>query len=131
MECSGFYFHLEPDYFMLGAGIYMFPKPHLEEYRQSVVHPKNGPALVRAINAVKSRGDYDIGVKHYKRTPRGFDPNHKNAELLLYRGMTASIDSDIPEVLSSNKLPDFCFKHFKNMLPLHKWLYQMTQRVSY
>ena len=35
MECSVFYFHLEADYIMLGAGIYKFTKPQLVEYRNS------------------------------------------------------------------------------------------------
>ncbi len=35
---SGFYFHLEPPSLMLGVGIYIFPKPLLEEFRESVVH---------------------------------------------------------------------------------------------
>ena len=40
MENSGFYFHLEPPKLMLAVGMHTFPKPFLEECRNSVVHPE-------------------------------------------------------------------------------------------
>ena len=36
MECSGFYFHLEPKMFFVGAGMYMFTKEQLLNYRQII-----------------------------------------------------------------------------------------------
>ena len=33
MECSGYYFHIEPKLFFLGAGMYVFTKDQLKKYR--------------------------------------------------------------------------------------------------
>ncbi|MFC1836776.1 DUF2461 domain-containing protein, partial [Thermodesulfobacteriota bacterium] len=101
MECPGFYFHLEPPDIMFGAGMHCFSRQMLQIYRDAVVDPKLGKSLVKAINEVKKNGDYEIGVKHYKRTPRGYDSDHENAELLLYNGLTAWRMEKIPKELNS------------------------------
>ena len=129
MECSGFYFHLEPAKLLLGVGLYCFPKDLVDTYRQSVVHPREGKALAQALSKVKGTGTYQIGGKHFKKIPSGYDPKHPKAEFLLYHGLHAAVDCPIsPEVFSAG-LVDFCFGHFKNMLPLHRWLLALTQRV--
>jgi uncharacterized protein (TIGR02453 family) len=129
MECSGFYFHLEPSRLLLGVGLYCFPKDLLEAYRQSVVHPREGKALAQALSKIKGTGSYQIGGKHFKKIPSGYDAKHPEAEFLLYNGLHAAVDFEIfPEVFSAG-LVGFCFTHFQNMLPLHRWLLALTQRV--
>ncbi|MBN1883270.1 MAG: DUF2461 domain-containing protein [Deltaproteobacteria bacterium] len=134
MECSGFYFHLEPDLLMLGAGIYMFEKPALEEYRRSVVHPVYGPNLDDAIEALGGgvQGNGGCGLypgARYKRVPRGYDPDHERAELLLNKGLTAGDDGPIPSELFTPVLLDYCMARYEKMLPLHRWLVEMTGRL--
>ena len=135
MECSGFYFHLEPERLMLAAGIYMFEKPYLDEYRSSVVHPTHGPKLVEAIG--KIQGDIKGGGKcalypgeRYKKVPRGFDPNHENADLLLNKGLIAYEEGGIPPEFFSRDLIDYASSRYEKMAPLHRWLTEMTERVS-
>jgi uncharacterized protein (TIGR02453 family) len=128
MECSGFYFHLDPEKLMLGSGLYCFPKEMLETYRRSVVHPVHGPALIKALNQIKKSKDYFIGGTHFKKTPQGYDPLHPNSEYLLYNGLYAGIDLSVPADLFSNKLLDLCFEHYKKMSPLHRWLLALTER---
>lgn len=130
MECPGYYLHLEPPQLMLGVGIHCFSKPLLEQYRESVVDPKHGPSLAKALEQVKRKGEYSIGVKHYKKTPRGYDSDHKNAELLLYNGLTAAFVTDIPEEFYSAKLIEYCFERYKDMSPIQKWLLDMISRVD-
>jgi uncharacterized protein (TIGR02453 family) len=125
MECSGFYFHLEPPKLLLGCGNYMFSKPLLKTYREAVVDKKSGPALVSAIKAVSKKGK--IGGKHYKKTPRGFDADHPNAEYLLYNGLHCMTETKIPDELYSEALVDYCFKWYKEMAPLHRWLVDLTE----
>ena len=129
MECTGFYFHLEPQKFMLGVGLYAFPKDMLETYRQSVVHPKHGPALTKAITAIKKNKEVYVGEQHFKKTPQGYDPAHKNAEFLLYNGLYGGVELPVSEELFSEGLVDLCFEHYKKMLPLHRWLLALTKRV--
>jgi uncharacterized protein (TIGR02453 family) len=128
MECPGFYFHLEPPNLMLGGGIHIFSKSLLEEYRNSVVHPGHGLALVTA--AMKVSEVCNIGGVHYKKVPRGFDKDHQFAQFLLYNGLTAWVQTPIPEEVYSEKIVDYCFDVFKGMAPLHYWLREMIKRVD-
>ena len=121
MACTGFYFHLERGKLMMGAGMHLIPKPLLGPFRDAVVHEKHGPKLKDAIKKV-SRHGYTIGTKHYKKTPRGYDEAHENADFLLYNGLFAMYEAEIPEELFSKKLLTHAFSHYKKMAPLHTWL---------
>jgi uncharacterized protein (TIGR02453 family) len=129
MECSGFYFHLEPGKLMFGTGLYCFPKDMIESYRQSVVHPVQGPALAKAIKGIKKEEGFYYGGSHFKKIPSGYDPQHPNAEFLLYNGLYAGTDREIPAELFSEKLVELCLENYKKMLPLHKWLLALTERA--
>ena len=121
-ENSGFYFHLEQSRLMLAAGIHVFPRPLLDVYRDAVVDPQHGPALVRAVEEITSRGAYEIGGRYYKRVPRGYDPGHENAAYLVHNGLSASIEGDVPEELFTEQCLDYCFERFEDMAPIHRWL---------
>ncbi len=127
MENSGFYFHLEPPRIMVGVGIYCFPTPMLKAYRQDVVHPVHGEALAGAIKAVERQG-MAIGGEHYKRVPRGFDPDHRNADYLRFNGMYAGTEMKIPAEFFTAKLVNLCVKQYKKAMPLHQWLLAFTER---
>jgi len=128
MECSGFYFHLEPSHLMLGVGIYLFPKPYLSEYRNSVVDPKHGRSLAQAVARVTKIRDCRIGGHHYRRIPRGFDPEHRNAEFLKFNGLYAGIQTKIPRELHTPRIIDYCYERYRAMAPLHRWLLALTER---
>ncbi|UCF30365.1 MAG: DUF2461 domain-containing protein [bacterium] len=126
MECPGFYFHLEPPDLMLGAGIHLFSRALLEEYRNSVVHPRHGHDLVTA--AMEVSRSFTIGGLHYKKVPRGFDGDHPYAQFLLYNGLTAWTEGPLPEEIHSPEIVELAFRTFEVMLPLHRWLLAMTAR---
>jgi uncharacterized protein (TIGR02453 family) len=128
MESSVFYFHMEPDRIMLGTGIYKFTKPQLEEYRNSVVHSRYGKELGKIYEELTGKG-YDFGGKNYKKIPRGFDADHENADLLLYNGVHVGKDFNIPDEFYKKDFIEFCFKPFKEMLPMQKWLSELTKRI--
>ena len=130
MECPGFYFHLEPPHLMLAAGMHCFPRPLLDAFRNSVVDPKLGPALARAARSVLKKKGYSIGGKHYKKTPRGYDANNDNADFLLFNGLYALFNSEIPEEIYSTEIIDYCFQKFSDMSPIHKWLVDMTESAG-
>jgi uncharacterized protein (TIGR02453 family) len=129
MQASGFYFHIEPPKLILGTGYYIFPDRVLEHYRRAVVHPKFGQELRRIIKDLLRTGEFELGGRHYKRVPPGFDPSHPNTELLLHNGLHAGWEGDIPEEFFTPMLVDFCFKKFKAAAPLHKWLVALSTRT--
>lgn len=126
-ENPGYYFHLDPDNLMLGVGLYSFAKPILKAYRDAVVDPELGPALAKAVADVAAKG-YGVGQKTYKRVPSGYDADHENAELLLYSGLTAGKEVDHPAELHSSALVDYCFKHYRQLEPIVKWLQIMNDK---
>ncbi|MEJ2282386.1 MAG: DUF2461 domain-containing protein [Desulfobacterales bacterium] len=121
MECSGFYLHVEDKTVLIGVGIKMFSKPLMDRYRRAVVDKKQGAALKSAVRKIFAKG-YLIDGKHYKKVPRGYDAGHPNAEYLLYNGLTARLEEKVPDVFFSHALVDYAYTHYKNMLPLHRWL---------
>lgn len=125
MDCPGYYFHIEPPILMLGVGNHCFSRPLLEMYRDAAVDPEQGPALREALEVIRARGDYEIGIKHYKQIPRGYDKNHPNADLLLFNGLTAAFSVPIPQELYSAAIEDFAFEKFQDMSPLVNWLLHM------
>lgn len=122
LEGAGFYVHLEPPMFMLGAGMYMFPKPFLGRFRAAVVDPKKGRKLTGILEDIRGLGGWEIGGAHYKKIPAGCDPKHPNAPLLLHTGLWAGREEKIPEVFFTAGLVDYCFELLRPLRPLHRWL---------
>ena len=129
MENPGFYFHLEPPNLMLGNGLYEFSKEYLKVYRDSVVDLKTGKDLRNAIQKVQENGPYSIGGQHYKRIPRGYEPDVEGAELLLHKGLYTGIESEIPVDLYSNAIIDYCLNIYRDLTPVYYWLVEMVERI--
>ena len=115
----GFWFQLTPQHFQLGVGMYMLQGEPLDAFRQSIIHPRSGKALLAAIAALKGR--YEIGGKTRKLMPRGFDTDADRRDYLLYEGLYTHIALP-PETASKPKLIDICLKHYEAMWPVGKWL---------
>jgi uncharacterized protein (TIGR02453 family) len=128
MDCSGFYFHLEPPRLMLAAGMHMFPKHLLGPFRQDAADAKLGPALVKALNPGLKQGLYQVGGQHYVRVPRGFPPDHPRADLLKHNGLYVFHDAGMIDELRSPALVDWCAQRLLAMVPVHRWLLELTKR---
>jgi uncharacterized protein (TIGR02453 family) len=121
MECSGFYFHIEPGYLFLGAGLYMFSDALLKKYREIIYNPENAKELDFVMKKLKKKG-YETGGRTYKKVPRGFDPEYPYSDYLLYNGFYVYTDKiDLKDLLKED-IVKFTFKKFKEMLPVHRWL---------
>ncbi len=121
MECSGFYFHVEPDYFSLGAGQYMFTNDLLKKYRRVVYDPDNAKELETILKKLKKKG-FGLGGKTFKRVPKGFDAEYPYSDYLLYNGIYVYEEHSDLKKLEKEKAVDFTYKKFVEMLPLHQWL---------
>lgn len=126
MECSSYYFHLEPPSLMLGCGVYVFSRPLLERYRRTVADPEYGPELAAIVKKITARPGYTLGGEHYKRVPAGYDADPETAFLLRHDGLYAGLEVPIPFELHSAALVDYCFEKYKPMEPLHRWLTKLV-----
>lgn len=126
MECSGYYFHLEPPRLMLGCGLYMFSRPLLERFRKAALDPEYGAELAAAIKKINALPGVSLGGQHYKRLPPGTDPSLPNAGLLLHNGLYTGWETEIPKEFYSPALIGYCLKQYRPMEPLHRWLNKLV-----
>jgi len=122
LENPNYYVQLNKSSIFVGAGEYRFTPDLLRSYRDSVVHPKRGKELGGILNRITGDTAYKIGGQHYKRLPRGYDPDHPNSALLHHDGLYAYNESTLPEQIYSRSFVDYCFRMFRDMYPLQKWL---------
>jgi uncharacterized protein (TIGR02453 family) len=122
MECSGFYFHIEPNNFFLGAGMYVFSPQQLKKYREVVYKKDKGKELASIINSIAKNKKYLIGGKTYKKTPRGFDSDYEYSDLLLYSGVYSYYEIDSLNMFHKKDITEFSYNVFRDMNPLHQWL---------
>jgi uncharacterized protein (TIGR02453 family) len=121
MECPGLYFHVAPTECFVGVGLYMFPPDLLKRYREVVARPKKAAELHEIVAKLRSNG-IDVGTKHYKKTPRGFDGDYPHSEYLQYNGVFGMIHANDVAEIQGEKSIDFCLNGFMQMHDLHVWL---------
>lgn len=121
-EGPGTFVHLGIDGLWLAGGWFRFDTGPRDAYRAAVVDEKSGPALLRAVKKVEKEGFEGPGGVHYKRVPRGFDPDHKRAELLKHAGfyMTRHIPDAAP-LFTDDAVP-FMLAQVKAFRPVINWL---------
>jgi len=129
-ECPGFFLWIESAAAGFYTGMYGFPKLLLKAYREAVEDDELGAELESAIAAVRASGAYEIGGEHYKKVPRGFDPDHPRADLLKYNAIYASSPRIDLAKLGSPALVDICMDHSENTAPLHRWLVKVNQSLG-
>ena len=117
----GFWFGLGAKEVYLGIGMYQFEKDVLDTFRQSVIHPRSGKALLAAVTKVKEAGGYTIGGKTRKLLPRGFETEPDRAEYLLYEGLHAGIELPAEAAAKSDFL-DLATRHYAALWPIGQWL---------
>lgn len=122
MECSGFYFHIEPGNFFLGAGMYVFSPQQLKKYRDTVYNPDKGSELNSIIKSILRNKNYSIGGKTFKKTPRGYDSDYKFADLLLHSGVYSFYEIDSLNMFHKKDIVEFTYNVFRDMNSLHQWL---------
>jgi len=126
LENPGYFFHMDSESAYLYGGLHMFSKPILEAYRQAVVHDKLGPKIQSAIDSVASSNEYTVDGEKYKRVPRGFEPDHPRADLLLYKGIWSRSPELSATELTSPAMLALCVRHAKAMSPLHHIMVQIA-----
>jgi uncharacterized protein (TIGR02453 family) len=119
-DMPGFWFRLTPTAVYLGSGMHGFDREMLEGFRNSVIHPRSGKALVAVADGLRAKG-YEMGGKYRKLMPRGYETDPDRAEYLLYEGLYASTEMT-PAAASKKDFADKVFAHFAATWPIAKWL---------
>jgi uncharacterized protein (TIGR02453 family) len=117
---AGYYFHLEPGgRSMLGAGLWMPPRPQLNKLREAIA--ENPKGFDRMVRSLPSRFDGLDDEAALKRMPRGYAEDHPAAKWLKYQSFTTGHTLTDAQV-TSKSLADLLAREFAAVLPLVRWL---------
>jgi uncharacterized protein (TIGR02453 family) len=120
---AGFYFHLEPGASFLAGGIWMPPRPTLNQLRDSIAAKPAEFEKTITTPAFKRRFRKLSEEAMLTRMPRGFAPGHAAEKWLRYQSFTAGAELSEADVLS-RRLVDRIEKDYKVLLPFVRWLNQ-------
>ena len=118
---AGFYFHLQPRSSFTGAGIWMPPRPTLNQLRDSIAAKPADFAKSMSAPGFKRRFGKLSEESMLTRLPRGFAPGHPAEKWLRYQSFTVHAMLSDNEALD-RKLVDRIEKDYKTMLPFVRWL---------
>ena len=123
---SGFYFRMFHDRLLLGAGCHTFSKEQLAAYREAVAEAPWGDRAAAIVAGLRGLGGVDVGGLHYKRVPRGLDPEHRHVELLKHNALFAGIEMPLPAEAGSAAFADWCLERFRPLAPLHQLMVELS-----
>ncbi len=84
----GYYIHIEPGgESIFGAGYYMPDKAVLENLKQDIAAPKSRIVAILGDKTFRKNFPEVVNEDKSKKVPRGYDPNHPQAELLKSKHM--------------------------------------------
>ena len=117
---AGFYFHMEPGGSMLGAGIWMPPRPTLTRIREHIDEEHASLRRLLRDPALRKRfGTLDTSAR-LTRMPRGYTENHPAADLLRHQSFTVGRAISDGELFSP-KLADLLARDYARLVPLVRW----------
>ncbi len=106
-----------------GAGQFGIEPAALSALRKRIVDPKDGDALIAALEAAESIG-CRMGDPDLVRLPKGFDAVGRRADLLRHKAIVArTIDTDAPAAsVIGDTGKSWVLDITKTLLPLVRWL---------
>ena len=116
----GFYLRLTSETVLIGTGMLGFPKDMLKRYQAYVSDPAHADALKAVLEGVAASGPYQIGGKTRKQPPRGLPAEGVSAEMLLYEGLSATLEWD-NAVARADGFVAFCLGHWRKGWPVGQW----------
>ena len=131
MQSSSFYMHFSPDELYVAVGVRWFEKPMLDAYREYIQDDDKREELANILKKIKAKDKaYTHLEKGYKRYPRGFNADMTNADLSLYKGMATYTILEPKLIFDGEKLVETLYKIYEDMLPLQKFMYEISLRIK-
>jgi uncharacterized protein (TIGR02453 family) len=116
------YVHVGATELFVASGQYMMDAEQLARFRAAVVDTKRGAQLEAMLRKL-TRAGFEIGSHAtLQRVPRGFDPEHRRAELLKRKGLIVSFPAPPRRMLTSPRFVDWLVTTAKPTVPLVEWL---------
>ena len=106
----------------VGGGLYIMDVEQLAKYRAAALDAAKGAELGRIVRALQKAGASLVAGDRLKKPPRGVEPEHPRAELLMLKGLVASFDDFPVRALQSREIVDYLVDRSKRTAPLVRWL---------
>ena len=121
---STHYIHLGADGLFVGGGMYHLARDQIANYRDAVADDRTGPALERAIAAVrKAKVEVSHGYEEpLKTAPKGYPKDHPRIDLLRWKGVIAHRQIGAPAWLHTRKAGAEITKVWRSSAPVLDWL---------
>lgn len=120
-EGVGYYLQLSADGLLVGGGYHTHSPAQLARYRNSVDAAGTGELLQQIIGTVTGAG-FRVEGERLKTVPRGFPRDHPRAELLKHKSLSASVELQQPEWLSSPSATEEVARRWEQLRPLVEWV---------
>jgi uncharacterized protein (TIGR02453 family) len=117
----GYFFGLEPDRVLVGAGGFDFAGPVLDAYRAAAADDRKGPAL-EAVLAKLQKAGLRLDGAELKRVPQPYAQDHPRGALLRRKGLHAWRDITDRDTITGAALFGETLGAFKALAPLVNWL---------
>jgi uncharacterized protein (TIGR02453 family) len=125
MQSASFYMHYDAHEVFVATGIRNFKPPLLNAYRAYIKDIKKREELHGILEDLQRKG-YLLPEAHYKRLPMGFEKEDAYSYLAKYKAMYLFKTYVPNETFTSKEVIDVNFTLYKDMLPLHQWVYELT-----
>ncbi len=121
---GGWFFGLEPDRAVVGAGGFHFQGPTLDAFRAAAADNATGAKLEAVLGKI-GRDGYRIEGDQLKRVPAPYAADHARGELIRRKSLHAWKDLDAPALVASDALLPQVLAAFRALTPLVSWLRQL------
>lgn len=114
------FFALEPNRLVFGAGVFSFDERALDVFRQRITKP----SVTKLEDLLKQYKELGIRIDkpELKRVPNHYSKDHPQANLLRRKGLSAWIDFDHPLLATQDDFLETCHTSYSKLLPLFDWL---------
>jgi uncharacterized protein (TIGR02453 family) len=102
----------------IALGHWMLEGEQLAGYRRMLLDDKRGAAFARKAEALKRKGFTISAFETLKKPPRGVDPEHPLAWLLVHKGFGLNLPKPPAPVRNSPKLAKWILQHVKLAAPV-------------
>ena len=114
------FFALEPEKLIFGAGAFGFSAPVLERVRAQIAAGEGKD--LQTLLAKLTKNGVRLSEPELKRVPRGYDPDEPYAPLLRHKSLTAWRDITGSEIATRPGLIKRSMEEFRLLKPLVDWL---------
>ncbi|MFC5282350.1 DUF2461 domain-containing protein [Pedobacter alpinus] len=129
VHSPGYYVQLQPGNSFIAGGMWMPDAPHLKSIRQEIDY--NGDDLLAILDSKSFKTYFKDGLSEedkLKTTPKGYDADHPNIELLKLKSFTVSYPIK-DEALYNKGIISEVINCFKEIMPLNSFLKEAIASV--